>query len=186
MKFLNWNFISGLPLFSWFFFSYFGCCYYWVLIAMCPVHFIVVTTVDSGSKALKFLGLHEDDQRNPEIPSVCPNSHHQVPYGFYFHLFLFFCLSQCLRFQPFSLLFFPSFSLVSEKCLWFFVVLQEVEVNLIITDYCMPGMTGYDLLKKIKVWFVFLFLCLFALSSLYSLPFSQSFHIEIMFLPWNS
>ncbi|XP_009776025.1 two-component response regulator ARR8 isoform X2 [Nicotiana tabacum] len=27
---------------------------------------------------------------------------------------------------------------------------QEVEVNLIITDYCMPGMTGYDLLKKIK------------------------------------
>jgi CheY-like chemotaxis protein len=27
----------------------------------------------------------------------------------------------------------------------------EVNVNLIITDYCMPGMTGYDLLKKIKV-----------------------------------
>ncbi|XP_057956541.1 two-component response regulator ARR17 isoform X1 [Malania oleifera] len=24
------------------------------------------------------------------------------------------------------------------------------KVNLIITDYCMPGMTGYDLLKKIK------------------------------------
>lgn len=24
------------------------------------------------------------------------------------------------------------------------------EVNLILTDYCMPGMTGYDLLKKIK------------------------------------
>lgn len=24
------------------------------------------------------------------------------------------------------------------------------EVNLIITDYCMPGMTGYDLLKKVK------------------------------------
>ncbi|KAL2927151.1 Two-component response regulator ARR17 [Bienertia sinuspersici] len=23
-------------------------------------------------------------------------------------------------------------------------------VNLILTDYCMPGMTGYDLLKKIK------------------------------------
>jgi len=28
---------------------------------------------------------------------------------------------------------------------------QDVAVNLIITDYCMPGMTGYDLLKKIKV-----------------------------------
>jgi two-component response regulator (ARR-A family) len=25
------------------------------------------------------------------------------------------------------------------------------QVNLIITDYCMPGMTGYDLLKTIKV-----------------------------------
>eukprot|EP00250_Pteridium_aquilinum_P012041 c20471_g1_i3 orf=443-1087(+) len=24
------------------------------------------------------------------------------------------------------------------------------EINLIITDYCMPGMTGYDLLKKVK------------------------------------
>ncbi|XP_050228009.1 two-component response regulator ARR9 [Mercurialis annua] len=51
-----------------------------------------VTTVDSGSKALKFLGIHEDEQSNHE----------------------------------------------------------EVEVNLIITDYCMPGMTGYDLLKKLK------------------------------------
>ncbi|KAJ9181009.1 hypothetical protein P3X46_009186 [Hevea brasiliensis] len=61
-----------------------------------------VTTVDSGSKALEFLGLHEDDQSNPEKPSVSPNNH------------------------------------------------QEVEVNLIITDYCMPGMSGYDLLKKIK------------------------------------
>ncbi|URD92885.1 response regulator [Musa troglodytarum] len=28
---------------------------------------------------------------------------------------------------------------------------NEIEVNLVITDYCMPGMTGYDLLKKIKV-----------------------------------
>ncbi|KAI5681683.1 hypothetical protein M9H77_02911 [Catharanthus roseus] len=27
---------------------------------------------------------------------------------------------------------------------------HDVEVNLIITDYCMPGMTGYDLLRKIK------------------------------------
>ena len=36
-----------------------------------------------------------------------------------------------------------------------FVDDQEVAVNLIITDYCMPGMTGYDLLKKIKVATVF-------------------------------
>ncbi|PRQ49747.1 putative response regulator and transcription factor RR-A-type family [Rosa chinensis] len=61
-----------------------------------------VTTVDSGSKALEFLGLYEDDQTNPDSPSVSPNNQ------------------------------------------------QEVEVNLIITDYCMPGMTGYDLLRKIK------------------------------------
>ncbi|KAH7667127.1 two-component response regulator ARR-A family protein [Dioscorea alata] len=56
-----------------------------------------VTTVESGNKALEFLGLH-DEQR--ESPSVSPNN--------------------------------------------------EIEVNLIITDYCMPGMTGYDLLKKVK------------------------------------
>lgn len=61
-----------------------------------------VTTVDSGSKALEFLGLHEDDEINANQPSVSPN------------------------------------------------INQEVEVNLIITDYCMPGMTGYDLLKKVK------------------------------------
>ncbi|XP_024021084.1 two-component response regulator ORR9 [Morus notabilis] len=51
-----------------------------------------VTAVDSGSKALEFLGLHEDEQ----------NHHHNS------------------------------------------------EVNMIITDYSMPGMTGYDLLRKIK------------------------------------
>ncbi|XP_022766591.1 two-component response regulator ARR9-like [Durio zibethinus] len=61
-----------------------------------------VTTVDSGSKALEFLGLHEGDTNDPNTPSVSSNNH------------------------------------------------QEVEVNLVITDYCMPGMTGYDLLKKIK------------------------------------
>ncbi|XP_068659521.1 two-component response regulator ORR9-like isoform X3 [Aristolochia californica] len=59
-----------------------------------------VTAVDSGSKALEFLGL-ADEERNNDQPSVSPDH-------------------------------------------------QEVEVNLIITDYCMPGMTGYDLLKKVK------------------------------------
>ncbi|VFQ92151.1 unnamed protein product [Cuscuta campestris] len=54
-----------------------------------------VTAVDSGSKALEFLGLHERDDDDDDVP-------------------------------------------------------QEIEVDLIITDYCMPGMTGYDLLKKIK------------------------------------
>ncbi|XP_066334879.1 two-component response regulator ORR9-like isoform X1 [Miscanthus floridulus] len=58
-----------------------------------------VTTVDSGSKALQFLGIHDDDASTVSVHA------HQ---------------------------------------------LQDVAVNLIITDYCMPGMTGYDLLKKIK------------------------------------
>ncbi|KAM1432358.1 hypothetical protein TB2_014137 [Malus domestica] len=61
-----------------------------------------VTTVDSGSKALEFLGFYEDDQSSSDSPSISPNNQ------------------------------------------------QEVGVNLVITDYCMPGMTGYDLLKKIK------------------------------------
>ncbi|XP_059458449.1 two-component response regulator ORR9-like [Corylus avellana] len=62
-----------------------------------------VTAVDSGSKALEFLGVLKDEQNQANPPSVFPNDHH-----------------------------------------------QDVDVNLIITDYCMPGMTGYDLLRKIK------------------------------------
>ncbi|OIV99110.1 hypothetical protein TanjilG_32369 [Lupinus angustifolius] len=60
-----------------------------------------VTTVDSATKALKILGLVEDDLRNFDT-NVASKFH------------------------------------------------QDVEVNMIITDYCMPGMTGYDLLRKIK------------------------------------
>ncbi|KAK8480057.1 hypothetical protein V6N13_025456 [Hibiscus sabdariffa] len=61
-----------------------------------------VTTVDSGTKALEFLGLHQNDTISPNTPSFSPNNH------------------------------------------------QDVEVNLVITYYCMPGMTCYVLLKKIK------------------------------------
>ena len=31
------------------------------------------------------------------------------------------------------------------------IVLQELTVDIVLTDYCMPEMTGYDLLKAIKV-----------------------------------
>ncbi|KAL1554688.1 Two-component response regulator arr9 [Salvia divinorum] len=61
-----------------------------------------VTTVDSGSKALEFLGWHGNEINMFSEATISPNNH------------------------------------------------QELEVNLVITDYCMPGMTGYDLLKKIK------------------------------------
>ncbi|CAN4116274.1 unnamed protein product [Withania somnifera] len=53
-----------------------------------------VTTVDSGMRALKYLGLDEEEKSSVSIDGL--------------------------------------------------------KVDLIITDYCMPGMTGYDLLKKIK------------------------------------
>ncbi|KAK8631233.1 hypothetical protein V6N13_079990 [Hibiscus sabdariffa] len=59
-----------------------------------------VTAVDSGSKALEFLGLNDDNGDEDRNSSAAAD--------------------------------------------------QQVGVNLIITDYCMPGMTGYDLLRRIK------------------------------------
>lgn len=70
----------------------------WFLIF--PFSICIVTVVDSGSKALEYLGLSSDENEGVEID----HSH-----------------------------------------------VREVGINLIITDYSMPGMTGYDLLRKIKV-----------------------------------
>ncbi|KAG2668881.1 hypothetical protein I3760_14G009600 [Carya illinoinensis] len=66
-----------------------------------------VTAVDSGSKALEFLGIHEDEENEASIASVSPNDDDDDDH-------------------------------------------QDVDISLIITDYCMPEMTGYDLLRKIK------------------------------------
>ncbi|KAK4414544.1 Two-component response regulator ARR8 [Sesamum alatum] len=60
-----------------------------------------VTAVDSGVKALEFLGLLDDHDDDHDENTNSNSPHH-------------------------------------------------VEVNLIITDYCMPAITGYDLLRKIK------------------------------------
>ncbi|RDY09035.1 Two-component response regulator ARR9 [Mucuna pruriens] len=60
------------------------------------------TFVDSGDKALKYLGLLDDDLDNASSTSSEP-------------------LQQ-----------------------------NGIKVNMIMTDYCMPGMSGYDLLKRIK------------------------------------
>ncbi|KAJ7959150.1 Two-component response regulator [Quillaja saponaria] len=67
-----------------------------------------VTCVDSGDKALKYLGLL-DELGNINASSTTPSSSSQS---------------------------YPQD--------------QGMKVNLIMTDYCMPGMSGYDLLKRVK------------------------------------
>ncbi|GMI86199.1 RESPONSE REGULATOR 4, response regulator 9 [Hibiscus trionum] len=74
-----------------------------------------VTAVDSGTKALEFLGLNDDNTEDEERNSSSDD--------------------------------------------------QQVGVNLIITDYCMPGITGYDLLRKIKQSSLFKDIPVFIMSS---------------------
>ncbi|KAF7816848.1 two-component response regulator ORR9-like [Senna tora] len=69
-----------------------------------------VTCVESGDKALKYLGLLDDDLH---IQNACSSTNSQI----------------------------SSSS---------FVEMQGLKVNMIMTDYCMPGMSGYDLLKRLK------------------------------------
>ncbi|KAM7259822.1 hypothetical protein ACFE04_015563 [Oxalis oulophora] len=71
-----------------------------------------VTSVDSGDKALEYLGLLNNIE----------NGNHG-----------------CSSSSPFSP---PPQPLHQE--------MQGLKVNLIMTDYCMPGMSGYDLLKRLK------------------------------------
>ena len=63
--------------------------------------------------------------------------------------------SKLIRFCSFSSFIWSLFKIYNHLLVFLNVLLvfwfkQEVEINLIITDYCMPGMTGYDLLKKVK------------------------------------
>ncbi|XP_044474774.1 two-component response regulator ORR9-like [Mangifera indica] len=69
-----------------------------------------VTCVDSGDKALEFLGLIDKLQDTPADSSTSSSSS-------------------------------PPHSLQQQ---------EGSKVNLIMTDFCMPGMSGYDLLKRVK------------------------------------
>ena len=50
---------------------------------------MAVTTVDSGSKALEFLGLRENDESKPSTPSVSPNNHQVWLFTFSFFVLKF-------------------------------------------------------------------------------------------------
>ncbi|XP_065867843.1 two-component response regulator ORR9-like [Euphorbia lathyris] len=83
-----------------------------------------VTAVDSGSKALEILGLNEEDEEEEEQKdSNVVTSLNQEE------------IENNNQIQDEN-------ENNNNN--------QDVQVNLIITDYCMPGMTGYDLLRKIK------------------------------------
>jgi CheY-like chemotaxis protein len=83
-----------------------------------------VTAVDSGKRALEILG---------SVPALLSLS-----------LTLYSIRVPCLGFF---------IQLAAEHCLYllYTVYIQEPNVSMIITDYWMPEMTGYDLLKKVKV-----------------------------------
>lgn len=107
-----------------------------------------MTVVESGTRALEYLGL-DGQEKSPiglEVSIL------------FIYLFSFVC-----------------WIYISVYCIygvveWFWS--QSVKVNLIMTDYSMPGMTGYELLKKIKVdnkfssFFTF-FLCFFLREIVY-------------------
>ncbi|XP_016163494.1 two-component response regulator ORR9, partial [Arachis ipaensis] len=87
-----------------------------------------VTCVDSGDKALKYLGLVDDDDEHQNNNNNNNNNSSSSSTS-----------SESSSFSNSS----PSPSPQPLQ--------QEgMKVNLIMTDYCMPGMSGYDLLKRVK------------------------------------
>ncbi|XP_038891775.1 two-component response regulator ARR5-like isoform X1 [Benincasa hispida] len=81
-----------------------------------------VTAVDSGIRALQYLGLQDETNTQVGFDVSTRNFH--------------------------SLFFLPV--IISDFPLFHGFEKQSLKVDMIITDYCMPGMTGYELLKKIK------------------------------------
>lgn len=103
---------------------------FWTVIEFFVVVVVVaVTVVESGTRALQYLGL---DGNTSSI-------------GFDVSKFWIFCFRNLL------------YIVLFEVFMWLFwwIWLQGVKVNMIMTDYSMPGMTGYELLKKIKVCVLF-------------------------------
>lgn len=100
-----------------------------LLLIFVVVVVVAVTVVESGTRALQYLGLDGDTS------SI----------GFDVSKFWIFCFRNLL------------FIVLFEVFMWLFwwIWLQGVKVNMIMTDYSMPGMTGYELLKKIKVCVLF-------------------------------
>lgn len=97
---------------------------------------IVVTTAENAIRALEYLGLGDQDQH---IDALTNNV--SKIYGFFFPL------DTSCRSENHDIDSDKSMK-KTQKCIFF---LQDLKVNLIITDYCMPGMTGFELLKKVKV-----------------------------------
>lgn len=87
-----------------------------------------MTTAENGQRALEFLGLVDGQQHN-HIGGVSK-------------------LLYCKSTKSQSLQSFSQNMLCNHYLLLW---VQDSKVNLIITDYCMPGITGFDLLKKVKV-----------------------------------
>lgn len=94
--------------------------------------------MDSGIKALKLLGLQQQQQEQEEEEEEKDN---YIPSASDSHLQNHVCILNSLY------RFIHLFALTTIH--HFFQ--GDKSVNLIITDYFMPEMTGYDLLKRIKV-----------------------------------